>query len=248
MMAWRIHLLVVLTTAFLIVLSPSLTQGAEISVHFIQSPLFDFFMATNMTFDRGSAKLILPGLNTCGCRSACFTYGDGCKAWASVSLENGITECRIANEGPMTLVPYGNGSSTYFFKKSSVPGTYTWEADNLLYVALNGSMSTQDAKNNCAKIPGHRLIIVKSKATYDHFLARAAGNGQPFWVMDLKKKTSTELVWGDGTSPDPQIVYILLNSATELTFVLYDNHIEDAAERQGPFRVLCQANPLGVQW
>ncbi|XP_064078969.1 uncharacterized protein LOC135196234 [Macrobrachium nipponense] len=148
----------------------------------------------------------------------------------------------------MTLVPYKNESSTYFFKMSSVPGTYKWEADNLLYVALTSNMTTQDAKANCAKIPGHRLIIVKSKATYDHFLARAAGNGVPFWVMDLNKINGNETVWGDGTLPDLAIVTIDLNNPNELTFVLYAGRIEDAAEYQGPFRVLCQANPLGVGW
>ncbi|XP_064078985.1 uncharacterized protein LOC135196236 [Macrobrachium nipponense] len=147
----------------------------------------------------------------------------------------------------MTLVPYKNENSSYFFKKSSVPGTYNWEADNLLYVALTEPMTTNIARTNCLKIPGHRLIIVKSKETYDHFLARAVGNTKPYWTMDLIKKTHPDdLVWGDGTVPNRTIVTIDVSNSGEHFFALYSNHIEDVKEN--PYRVLCQANPLGVEW
>ncbi|XP_064120378.1 uncharacterized protein LOC135225026 [Macrobrachium nipponense] len=249
-MAQNVCFLLVLATALVVILSPCTAQTANISVHFIGSPQFDFFMVPNMTFDIGQAKVVLPGLNSCGCRSACGALKDGCKAWSLTHAVDGTTQCQIAQEGPLTIVPNKSENAEYFFKKSSFPGSYEWPADNLLYLLLDGTFSSQEAKKRCSMIPGHRLFIAKTQATYDYLYSLwSIYPSSPYFIADLVKKNQTEFVWGDGTTDHVTPGKIFRNDVVEFNlFMLILNQLDDAQESHGPFRALCQANPLRTEW
>ncbi|XP_066975140.1 uncharacterized protein [Macrobrachium rosenbergii] len=222
------------------------------SVYYIEDSERQFFMAPNLTFSQQKATVVLSAYNHCECRDFCFALGPtACQAWSvTESTQGNYWECRITNIGPETTVLLPDPKATYHFRKSSVLGTYSWQADKLFYVALRGNCTSDAAKARCAKIPGHRLIIVKSRQTYEFFGNLSTKNEKPLWVANLRKVTLTEFRWGDGSISSVTNGTIIINDGLLGTsFVSFNNKIDDSIEsRDGPYRALCQANPLGVEW
>lgn len=48
------------------------------------------------------------------------------------------------------------------FTSESTGGKYWWGKDNLLYMEAQSTVSLNQAKDYCAAIPGHRLVIFKT--------------------------------------------------------------------------------------
>lgn len=49
------------------------------------------------------------------CKSACFAVS--CKAWSVVKLNDGKVECRLADEGPTSVIPVEDTDASYFFRE-----------------------------------------------------------------------------------------------------------------------------------
>ncbi|XP_064120387.1 uncharacterized protein LOC135225043 [Macrobrachium nipponense] len=250
------HLLlraVVVLLSFGLVIRGIVTAVPGPSVYYIESSVRQFFMAPNLTFQRQTAMRVFTGYNRCECQDFCFALGStACQAWSlvKVSGQRDSWECRLINVGPETTELLPDSNASYYFKKSSVSVTYSWKPDKLFYVALSGSYGSLAAKARCVKIPGHRLIIVKSRETFYFFSEVSRMNDRPFWVSDLRKISLGEYKWGDGSNisvtngsfriDEPLTSNVFISSSMKL-----DNSLET---RDGPYRGLCQANPLGIGW
>lgn len=230
------------------------TDAGEPSVYHIHSPKGNFFMAPRMTITSTQAQHILTkNVTNCTCKSACFAVA--CKAWSVVKVSDGKAECRLANVGPTSVIPIKNTDATYFFREDSIEGTYSFqEGDDLLYVEMNNKMSFDNGNRTCGFIPGHRLIIIKTEVQY-RYLQILWENHQTYWVvLNLKKIVtglSMEPVWGDGTpynQTELQEDYRVDGDGNNFdVYVIYYRKIDDYV-RNYAYTIICQANPLGVEW
>ncbi|XP_068240780.1 uncharacterized protein [Palaemon carinicauda] len=249
-----------LRTLVILVINGVLTYGAppvdsKQSVTYIESFRRQYFIAPKLTFDPSNATHVLPGLNSCDCQTSCFARSPkDCQAWSFVRTSRqgpqDVGECRLIDSGPETTDLLPDENALYYFRKSSVLGTYSWQDDGLLYVTLNDTYYIDPAKERCNRIPGHRLIIVKSMKTFNFFANLWKYGDKSYWLTDLRKTPSGRFEWGDGS--DSSVTQGLVNAnGGELSniFVSYAQRIDDASDsRDGPFWILCQANPLGIDW
>ncbi|XP_064098197.1 uncharacterized protein LOC135209469 [Macrobrachium nipponense] len=231
------------------IVQPSGQPLGQRNVSFSNDTLMGAFLtAPNLTFSRDSATLIRFGFDNCKCRAVCFTLGSECKAWSFIEGEGEASECRTINRGPETTNLINMTSATYFFRDSSVGGFYTWAPDHLLYVELEYVYRFQDAKERCAKIPGHRLTIAHSNDTYDFFIHYKSRYDRTYFWANLKKTGSREAQWGDGTNVTHQPNFVDMSGGdVEQYFVgITGQYIYDIPDDGRA--VLCQANPLGIEW
>ncbi|KAK7074325.1 hypothetical protein SK128_000272 [Halocaridina rubra] len=159
------------TVLFLIsvsLLNILIIEAGQPSVYFVRTQYFNFFMAPQMALRTNESENILTNnMTDCKCRMACFTTD--CKVWSVVKPTGQPTECRLGSKGPLDCNLENNTDGTYFFRQESVPGTYFSLQDNLFYVQLPNKEIVDEAKITCAKIPGHRLVILKTLLQYDFF-------------------------------------------------------------------------------
>ncbi|XP_064120386.1 uncharacterized protein LOC135225041 [Macrobrachium nipponense] len=243
-----LRVVVVMSGAFL--LSPvagNVQPSVSYFVHTIAGPAF---MAANLTFPQESATHIRFGFNQCGCRTTCFAVGPSCQAWSFIEAGVNASECRIIDKGPETTNLTKMTNATYYFKESSVGGKYTWAQDNLLYVELENQYYLAPGRAQCAKIPGHRMLISHSNDTYNFLIQYNSlyGRAHNFWV-DLVKIADRLAQWGDGTNETHQPYHVHMdNTATVEPYFVAWNHeyLHDVVDNSRS--VLCQANPLGVNW
>ncbi|XP_064120283.1 uncharacterized protein LOC135224889 [Macrobrachium nipponense] len=134
----------------------------------------------------------------------------------------------------------------------SVVGKYVFGADNLLYLEMVTRYSYKEAKRRCNRLPGHRLIIIKSQEAYDYFTSLGS-NTSPFWVADLQKINESYFLWGDGTTyqesglGSSQIVSD--DGVNGDVFVSLNSKLDDKnSSAESDFKVVCQANPYGIEW
>ncbi|XP_066975147.1 uncharacterized protein [Macrobrachium rosenbergii] len=206
------------------------------------------FTVPNLTFPQEDATHIRSGFDDCKCRATCFTLGSKCQAWSFIEGEGIDSECRIIDKGPETTNLINMTDATYFFKESSVGGHYTWAPDHLLYVELERLHNFQDAKEQCAKIPGHRMIIAHADDTLNFFIQYKSLYGYSIFWADLIKIGYQKARWADGTIVVPQLGRVDMSGTNENHFAAFDGlGIHDVPD-DSHYRVLCQANPLGVEW
>ncbi|XP_068240781.1 uncharacterized protein [Palaemon carinicauda] len=225
--------------------------GSEPSVTYIEGSRKQFFIAPRLTFDPSNATHVLPGLNSCKCQMACFARRPtDCQAWSFFGVSGEIGECRLIDSGPETTDLLPDENAFYYFRKSSVLGTYSWQDDGLLYATLNATYYADPARERCSRIPGHRLIIVKSMKTYEFFGSLSKVNEKPPWLANLRKYSNGSILWGDGSDSTVTQGSIISNANTfESLYISYSGKVDDVGDlNAGPFRVLCQANPLGIDW
>ncbi|XP_066979467.1 uncharacterized protein [Macrobrachium rosenbergii] len=244
---------VVLLSLFGLVIRGIVTAMPGPSVYYIEDSEKQFFMAPNLTIPQQNATHVLPGFSRCECQYLCFARGPtACQAWSLVTVSGQVSssECRLINVGPESTDLLSDPNATYYFKKSSVLGTYSWQQDKLFYVALNGKYYSDAARARCAKIPGHRLIIVKSRETFNFFANLSRFNDVPFWVSDLRKIALGDYKWGDGSNISvTNGLFRIDEGLSSNVFISWSMKIDDSLEkRDGPYRALCQANPLGIEW
>ncbi|KAG7167295.1 hypothetical protein Hamer_G017207 [Homarus americanus] len=197
--------------------------------------------------------------NACTCRLACWS-AKRCVAVAAVPDTSANTvQCHLSEKGPINHTLTDTPDATYYFWEASVPNNfYGIMKDNYLYLVTNHQRTFTHGKELCAKIPGHRLATIKTARQFETVTAMLNANSMswgscwPVWV-DLEKPgvLATPLQWGDGTLYGDGTVTQLATVVTERDYAavyrLEDQNFDDKSDPD-LYYILCQANPLGLDW
>ncbi|XP_069187581.1 uncharacterized protein [Procambarus clarkii] len=226
----------------------NVARCGEPSVHLVESVWGNFFMAKNTTFSSADTFMVVPTNSQCTCKRQCQAIMR-CQAWSFVENSDGRRECRLADRGPNGYSTTYNTTATYYFRQDSVNGTYSLEKDGLLYLRARVQRIFANAKAFCAAIPGHRLVIFKTLQQKDILLALPVND--KFWVVDLQKN-GTGAIWGDGTQYGDTELGLNFPLVTDQSpnvsvYVRYNSRLDDFFNNY-QVNVLCQANPLGLNW
>nr|XP_053637660.1 uncharacterized protein LOC128692536 [Cherax quadricarinatus] len=176
-----------------------------------------------------------------------------CSAWSLVQNVGGGSECRLARGGPTNYPTINATNATYFYRQDSIPGTYSWGKDGLLYLNTMMLKKYADAKTYCASIPGHRLGIFKTIQQKDILLALPVlSSGK--WALDLVNN-GTGPVWGDGTmyyntelGQNFSIVEIPNTRGVPMGIYVYISGNITTGYEDILRNFQCQFNPAGVDW
>ncbi|XP_064102708.1 uncharacterized protein LOC135212878 [Macrobrachium nipponense] len=255
--------MVKISVIFAIFLSTAFVTGGDgpprSLLRYIKGWKFNFFMVPGKALQRSKSQHILTtNVTNCTCKTACVAVG--CKAWSITPRNDGTKECRLDTDsraGPMDTTPEDIPDSVYFFREDSIPGNYSQPEDGLLYVHLRGRNDYASGKSCCSRIPGHRLIILKTLRQRDYAMNLASQFQEKAVMMDLRKNLTTSptsYFWGDGTQfldTEVKQVPILGLSTSQATwrsvYVLEDSQLKERYPTTEA-RIICQANPFGVDW
>ncbi|KAG7174305.1 uncharacterized protein LOC121859621 [Homarus americanus] len=232
------------------------------SVNYVISSIFgNFFVKNNLSLKDEDVFTKVLAKSLCECRTACWAT-NVCQAAALVPVED-HKECHLAKEGPhKTTTQYLQGA-IYLFKEDSLPGHYHGlMKDNLTYYEPPEMMELEEGKKWCNRIPGHRLVIIKTndqlKTLQEISLKTLGDTPTPKLIwMNLKKPLqSNEKIWGDGTLVKitevwPSLVFgdaLQTNVDDVEEFFKFDENTFKSSSPSTQMRILCQANPVGVYW
>ncbi|KAK4329447.1 hypothetical protein Pmani_000204 [Petrolisthes manimaculis] len=208
-----------LVTATLLVLT-----GAIIDQRMIIAP--------GKTFEISLTSEIANLSSSCKCKMRCNAL-PSCSSWSFVytnEFNTNTTECRISDQGPEDLNLNVHANSIYGYKLSSLNsdiGVITGP-DGLLYIKPPLQYPLQEMRDHCDKIPGFRLLILKTPLQFKfakEFLATVAHGG----LLDLVKTGSNALRWGDGTFMPTQH-YSYIRSIGRSSDYLFQFRMIDADE------------------
>ncbi|XP_069980502.1 uncharacterized protein [Penaeus vannamei] len=193
----------------------------------------------------GEAYAVNVVASACDCRMACWS-NRRCVAASAVEAEDNSTLCRLSTKGPFDSTLVENLNATYIFWNNAM-----MMDDGLVYTEATRRGYFVEAEALCSGVPGHRVPIFKTRAQQDVMgqLLRL-DSSRAFWV-DLRKTSLTDYVWGDGTPfQDTEIsAFLQINRgfATEAVHSYFSALLEKP--KTGFLeRVVCQANPFGVEW
>ncbi|KAK7063009.1 hypothetical protein SK128_022070 [Halocaridina rubra] len=218
-------------------------------IHYIaNSVLGSFFVAPNMTMREQEIKWRLnKTVNDCSCKYACLAVD--CSAWSVTRFHNGHQECQLGTKSPYIKPPVGSPGSTYYFLQSSIPGSYSFRADGLLYLELPWRRLFTRGKTVCETIPGHRVLHIKTQIQVD-IIKSIIGN-QPIQVDLVKSDQGLIETWGDGTPFNETVLYgtTVQNDLPENNVYAFNrNHTLQAMNMTSYMKTVCQANPLNTGW
>ncbi|XP_068212042.1 uncharacterized protein [Palaemon carinicauda] len=231
----------------------SCTSGQP-SVLYIESNIYgNFFMAVGKIINDTSVTSTMTTNQECMCRIHCLK-NPRCMAVSSEFNGNGFL-CKFASLGPLetTIDDISDRNATYIFRHASLEGkTWGFRKDQLYYFELPNIMTFLKAKEACKRIPGFRLVIIRSLE-----VMKSLHSPHRAYYLDLHKKTGGKLVWGDSTPfTNPENIEIrYAEPFTSLStepfgrpiFYFYTTFLQDQS-LVFPERVICQANPSGVDW
>ncbi|XP_068212041.1 uncharacterized protein [Palaemon carinicauda] len=224
------------------------------SVLYMESDIYgNFFMAVGKTINDASVKSTMTTNQECMCRIQCLK-NPRCMAVSSEFNGNGFL-CKFASLGPLetTIDDISDRNATYIFRHASLEGR-TWgiKKDQLYYFELPTWMTFPAAKEACKRIPGFRLVIIRSLEVMKSLFSRERA-----YYLDLHKQAGGKFVWGDSTPfINPEKIEIrYLEPFTSLStepfthpvFYFYSTFLHDQVPKTDE-RVICQANPSGVDW
>ncbi|XP_042891638.1 uncharacterized protein LOC122266113 [Penaeus japonicus] len=185
--------------------------------------------------------------NVCECRMACWA-DPRCAAASALTGEDNSTSCRLSSKGPLDSTLLDNPNATYIFWMEDAKVM----EDGLVYFEVGRTMSYLETKDLCSNLPGHRVPIFKSerqRRVIDQLFNRDVSRA--FWV-DLRKVSSTDYVWGDGTPfGDTEIsasLTIRKGALPEAAHSWYISALLEKSMTHFQERAVCQANPFGVEW
>ncbi|XP_042242225.1 uncharacterized protein LOC121879627 [Homarus americanus] len=124
--------------------------------------------------------------------------------------------------------------------------------DNYLYLVTKHQRTFTQGKELCAKIPGHRLATIKTARQFETVTAMLKVNNSAVWV-DLVRPGApgTPLEWGDGTlymeGTVTQLATVATHRSVASPYYLQSSFFDDKSYTV-IFNILCQANPLGLDW
>ncbi|KAG7154342.1 hypothetical protein Hamer_G017541 [Homarus americanus] len=178
-----------------------------------------------------------------------------CKAVAVHELPDAKDKykCLLADHGPLTSELLPDSTAYYFFWIDGIPGKYYGIfLDNLLYVELNEMTSWERAKELCARIPGHRLAMYKTTTQHDIMMELYFKNPRKGMLINARKTADgKDRVWGDKTkfSSLPKVKLMFIDAGMHRPgYTVFLSRIYGKEKSAGHDRVVCQANPRGVEW
>ncbi|KAK4320897.1 hypothetical protein Pmani_008270 [Petrolisthes manimaculis] len=134
-------------------------------------------VAMDTTFDISLASQTFSLSSSCECKMRCLVL-PSCISWSlvitpSASSNNNNTtrdnsECRISNQGPEDLDLTVQTHAVYGYKLSGIKsdiGVITGP-DNVLYMKSSLYLTLQGMRDHCKKIPGFRLVILKTPVQF----------------------------------------------------------------------------------
>ncbi|XP_037775910.1 uncharacterized protein LOC119572988 isoform X2 [Penaeus monodon] len=184
--------------------------------------------------------------SVCDCRMACWS-DRRCVAASALAAKDKSVLCRLSSKGPFDSTLDDSPNATYIFWNEHA----IIMDDGLVYTEATRIGSFVEMENLCNGVPGHRLPIFKTfvqKNVMDQLFNR--DTSRAFWV-DLRKISLTDYVWGDGTPlRDTEISALLRIARGAATEAVHSVYFSSILEKSITFqeRVVCQANPFGVEW
>ncbi|XP_068211831.1 uncharacterized protein [Palaemon carinicauda] len=258
MLRWLLHSFIVVSVSTL--LAAQATSGTtenltrQPSVLYIESNIHgNFFMAVGKTINNTSVNSMMTTNNECMCHMQCLK-NPRCMAVSSEFNGSGFL-CKFASLGPLetTIDDISDRNATYIFRHASLEGR-TWgiKKDQLYYFELPNWMTFPAAKEACNRIPGFRLVIIRSLE-----VMKSLFSSERAYYLDLHKKTGGNFVWGDSTpftNPENIVIWyrepftsISTEPFSHPVFYFYSTFMKDQVLGNKE-RVICQANPSGVDW
>ncbi|XP_064091290.1 uncharacterized protein LOC135204981 isoform X2 [Macrobrachium nipponense] len=256
--AWLLCCLLVTSASTFVAAQTSDASGTSTitdkpSVLYIESSYGNFFIATGKALNDSGVDWRLEVEKQCMCRILCLTNAS-CMAVSSEAKGNRYL-CKFATRGPMntTVDTVSNNETTYIYRLASLVGK-NWgvQKDKLYYFEMPTWMTFPDGMASCRRIPGFRPPIIRIKEVLS-----AIQDSRRAHYMDLHKKPGGILEWGDSTrftnsENISMMFYEAFTSASTGPFLrpvfyywrgtLYDQILGNLE------RIVCQANPLGVDW
>ncbi|KAK4327416.1 hypothetical protein Pmani_002081 [Petrolisthes manimaculis] len=136
-------------------------------------------VAMDTTFDISLASQTFNLSSSCECKMRCLVL-PSCISWSLVitpsagsnnnnnNTRDNNSECRISNQGPEDLALTVQTHAVYGYKLSGIKsdiGVITGP-DHLLYMKSSLYLTLQGMRDHCMKIPGFRLVILKTPVQF----------------------------------------------------------------------------------
>ncbi|XP_069946985.1 uncharacterized protein [Cherax quadricarinatus] len=214
----------------------------------------NFIIAKGLTLSDKDVYNTITMKSQSQCLSTCWSH-IVCCAMAVVESEDGMIQCRLSLESPITSTLVNNTNATYYYWQDRVPGlSYELKADCFLYYISSTGLDFNSAKTLCQKLPGHRLLMPKLAAHYNTALEifNETGNKQ-FWFDLQMAVEKTAYLWGDQTpylsTPTSSVVgKIVQDTPAPVAFRMQLYNVLNDISLTSVYYGVCHANPLGLEW
>ncbi|XP_069158028.1 uncharacterized protein [Procambarus clarkii] len=230
-----------------------LVKAGQPSISYVRNiALGNFLVAKGLSLSQQDVFANFTLANSCECRTACWCHSQ-CIAAAAMERPDGTVLCSLSAISPRTSIFLNITQSTYFFWEDSHVGlSYGLGSDNFLYFISYTTHVYSEGKDLCARVPGHRLAMLKTAAQFN--AAEKLANGTKV-LVDLSRPgiIGTPMVWGDGSpyttaGSVSSVASIQDDQNNPVVYRLEPSRFNDVGLADATYRVLCQANPLGLDW